>query len=59
MKLDEGYNSDTEIYRNSIEKDAIRFKTKYFVEKLLHNSANGLIYTGKCYINLLTKCELL
>ena len=46
MKLDEGYNSDTEISRNSIEKDAIRFKTKYFVEKLLHNSANGLIYTG-------------
>ena len=55
MKLDEGYNSDTEITRNSIEKDAIKFKTKYFVEKLLHNSANGLIYTGKCYLDVIDK----
>ena len=29
-----------------IEKDAIDFKQKYFVEKLINNSANGVIYKG-------------
>ena len=29
-----------------IEKDAIVFKQKYFVEKLINNSANGVIYKG-------------
>ena len=48
MKPDEGYNSDTETLaiKSSIEKDAAVFKANYFVEKLMHNSANGLIYTG-------------
>ena len=29
-----------------IEKDAVDFKQKYFVEKLINNSANGVIYKG-------------
>ena len=50
-KLDEGYNSDhsdREITTKltNIERDAEIFRELYFVEKLLHNSANGLIYTG-------------
>ena len=30
-----------------IERDAINFKQKYFVEKLINNSANGVIYKGE------------
>ena len=29
-----------------IARDAIDFKQKYFVEKLINNSANGVIYKG-------------
>ena len=51
---DEGYNSDKEekIKRDlenklvKIENDGIDFKKSYFVEKLVHNSANGVIYKG-------------
>ena len=32
-----------------IAKDAIDFKQKYFVEKLINNSANGVIYKGWSY----------
>ena len=58
LKSDEGYNSDkdasdklkirAEIEKNlnRIEADAIIFKKKYFVQKLIHNSANGVIYKG-------------
>ena len=30
-----------------IARDAIDFKQKYFVEKLINNSANGVIYKGE------------
>ena len=53
MKPDEGYNSDSsvEIVKSTIEKDAAVFRANYFVEKLMHNSANGLIYTGKTRVH--------
>ena len=53
MKSDEGYNSDSsvEIIKSTIEKDAAIFRANYFVEKLMHNSANGLIYTGKIRVH--------
>ena len=52
---DEGYNSDLSLSprENSreefkiINREVKEFKEKYFVEKLLNNSANGVIYTGK------------
>ena len=30
-----------------INKDSKEFRTKYFTEKVLNNSANGVIYQGK------------
>ena len=51
---DEGYNSDrsdrtettTEKIRVLSRENRI-FKEKYFVEKVINNSANGIIYKGK------------
>ena len=59
LKSDEGYNSDKdeklrqisqieiESENKRIQQDAIIFKKRYFVQKLIHNSANGVIYKGE------------
>jgi len=51
---DEGYNSDrSDRSENTTEKIRVLsrenriFKEKYFVEKVINNSANGIIYKGK------------
>ena len=51
---DEGYNSDrSDRTENTTEKIRVLsrenriFKEKYFVEKVINNSANGIIYKGK------------
>ena len=53
-KSDEGYESDlssptrafTREELRVINREAKEFKENFFVEKLLNNSANGVIYTG-------------
>ena len=59
---DEGYSSDLspskvieseEKYKNLkalIKQETEEFKTKYFVRKILYNSANGVIYEGNFQI---------
>lgn len=56
---DEGYSSDlspTKIEHDEkatkllIKQESEEFKTKYFVRKILYNSANGVIYDGKLKI---------
>ena len=52
---DEGYNSDRSDRAAETTTEKIRvlsrenriFKEKYFVEKVINNSANGIIYKGK------------
>ena len=53
---DEGYSSDIsptkievdeKVTKDLIKKESEEFKTKYFVKKILYNSANGVIYDGK------------
>ena len=52
---DEGYQSDQSPIKNDcdtekleiIEAEAIEFKNKYTVTKMMYNSANGVIYEGK------------
>ena len=52
---DEGYGSDktpspfrdTRENQKMVAKDVKEFKEKYVVEKLMNNSANGVIYKGK------------
>mgnify|MGYP006944969141 CR=1 FL=1 len=52
---DEGYNSDlssptrdfTREELKIINREAKEFKDKYFIENLINNSANGVIYKGK------------
>lgn len=51
---DEGYNSDlssptrdfTRDELKVINREAKEFKERYFVEELINNSANGVIYKG-------------
>ena len=51
---DEGYNSDLPSPQRDVSREELKvihrevkeFKEKYFVEKLLNNSANGVIYKG-------------
>ena len=51
---DDGYGSDrpkspetNRIYEIDFQLQNQEFKEKYLVEKLLNNSANGVIYSGK------------
>ena len=49
--VDDGYSSDNvtktpEKENSNFERQNIEFKQKYLVEKLLNNSANGVIYSG-------------
>ena len=47
---DDGYSSDNVVkspQKETFDKQNREFKEKYLVEKLLNNSANGVIYTGK------------
>lgn len=47
VTTDDGYSSDTKSpSKSSYETENREFKDKYLVEKLLNNSANGVIYTG-------------
>ena len=53
---DDGYSSDNvvktpEKETTNYETQNIEFKQKYLVEKLLNNSANGVIYTGQFRVN--------
>ena len=49
---DEGYNSDLSEWELSrdhlkvINREAKEFKEKYFIQELINNSANGVIYKG-------------
>ena len=52
---DEGYGSDLSPIKNEdsdknaknlIKKESEEFKAKYFVKKILYNSANGVVYEG-------------
>ena len=55
---DEGYNSDlpsptrdfTREELRIITREAKEFKEKYVIEKMINNSANGVIYQGKLKI---------
>ena len=52
---DDGYSSDNVVkspQKETFDKQNREFKEKYLVEKLLNNSANGVIYTGKSKIFL-------
>ena len=54
---DEGYSSDIspskiiesgeKSIKTLIKQETEEFKAKYFVRKILYNSANGVIYEGK------------
>ena len=49
LKSDEGYNSDKDDQKktmSTILSDAEKFQQNYFIEKLVNNSANGIIYKG-------------
>ena len=50
VTTDDGYLSDnvgkSPTKPVNFEKENVEFKEKYLVEKLLNNSANGVIYTG-------------
>ena len=52
---DDGYGSDrpkspeTRIYEIDFQLQNQEFKEKYLVEKLLNNSANGVIYSGTVF----------
>lgn len=49
VTTDDGYSSDNvgkSPTKVNFEKENKEFKEKYLVEKLLNNSANGVIYTG-------------
>ena len=55
---DDGYNSDLEIKKEKlkfIQRDNQEFQRKYKVQKILNNSANGVLYTG---INKQTREEV-
>jgi len=77
---DEGYSSDIsptkievdeKVTKDLIKKESEEFKTKYFVKKILYNSANGVIYDGKwcniyvyleycrCFLNICLNFEIL
>ena len=45
VTTDDGYASDGD--SANFDKENAAFRQKYLVEKLLNNSANGVIYTGK------------
>lgn len=57
---DEGYNSDlpsptrdfTRDQLRIITKDAKDFKDKYVIEKMINNSANGVIYQGNLILTV-------
>ena len=51
---DDGYGTDSptispskELNVKQINRESREFRTKYFTEKVLNNSANGVIYQGK------------
>lgn len=45
VTTDDGYVSDGD--SANFDKENAAFRQKYLVEKLLNNSANGVIYSGK------------
>ena len=59
---DDGYGTDSptispskELNVKQINRDSREFRTKYFTEKVLNNSANGVIYQGKRFDSKLNK----